>query len=131
MEEEKKPKNGKRVWINEEGIICFSLGESPTEEEIFSALDEGEEVLRSFKGEKKILVYTSPYLGPILSRMEIRERLTEEAGKIMGSFGDMRIAIFGGDAVSRTITSFIIRVSGAKNVEVFSDEDKALAWLKE
>jgi hypothetical protein len=40
-------------------------------------------------------------------------------------------AIFGMNAVSRVIASFVIKFAGVTNVQQFATENEALAWLKE
>jgi hypothetical protein len=42
-----------------------------------------------------------------------------------------KTAIFGLTVIPRAIAKFIIVASGVKNIKVFSDEKKALKWLKE
>jgi len=129
MSEENKEK--KMVWVDDKGIICLNLGEKPSEEDIYKLLDELLKVFRESKRKPKILIYVIPYLGPMLSNMELREKLIDEAKAILAENELDKVAVFGGDAVSRTITSFIIRMSGFGNIEVFDNEEKAREWLGE
>ena len=129
MAEEKQEK--KMVWIDDKGIICLNLGEKPSEEDVYKLLDELVRVFEDIGRKPKILIYVIPYLGPMLSNMELRERLIDEAKAILAGHELDKVAVVGGDAVSRTITSFIIRMSGFDNTEVFDNEEKARRWLEE
>lgn len=137
---ENKKKNGGQkngpgktggVWINKDNIICLGIGQSPTKEDIENVIDEVEKILKELKGQGKVLIHTSPYLGPVLSGAGFRKKLAEKTKKVFKEIGFKKIAIFGGDMMSRTITMFIISASGIKDMRVFKKKEKALEWLKQ
>jgi hypothetical protein len=129
MTEENKEK--KMVWVDDKGIICLHLGDRPSEEDVYKLLDELLKVFRESQQKPKILIYAIPYIGPVVSNMKLRERLIDEAKAILAKNELDKVAVFGGDAVSRTITSFIIRMSGFENMKAFDNEEEARRWLRE
>ena len=137
---EDKKKNGEQkngpgktgdVWINKDDIICLGTGQSPTKEDIINVIDKVEKILKRRKGQGKVLVHSSPYLGPVISGAGFRKKLAEKTKKLFKEIGFKKIAIFGGDMMSRTITMFIISASGIKDMKVFKEKKKALEWLKQ
>lgn len=120
-----------KTFIREEdGIIFLGTGESLSKEGYLIMMDQVIEKLRKYKGTGRVLVHAAKHT-PSLADSENRKMFAERVKEIFNEVGFKRVAIFGGDIFSRTITSFIIFASGIKDIKVFKKKEEALSWLKE
>ena len=127
-------KERKVSWIGKKGIINVDLdvvlSKGTTPEDVEVILQEIKDLIESVPGKKRLLVKLTPYLGASMRASQFRKKLAE---KIKYHFKKPlfdKAAVYGGDVISRTITSFILKGSGLKNVKVFKIKEDSQEWLK-
>lgn len=135
--EEKDIKNNKeenkddRVWLGAPGIIYVEIIDKPNKESVVELFEKIVEMLRAFPIRKKLLVHINQFTifaSPSLWRKEVANKAITATKEL----GFERIAVYGGDIISRTVGSFIMTAAvGIKNVKLFKTQIEALKWLKE
>jgi hypothetical protein len=118
------------IWVDEDGIINIIIAMENPAEETEGLLEKVRTTIRASSGKARILVDIS---GPILGHMrssQARKGVTEEIKEWLNRAKFEKAAVFGGDTIRRTITSFVITATGMKNVRIFGTREDALRWLK-
>jgi hypothetical protein len=128
---EVKQINEREIWIGEN---IFSLGEDnilyetivgESDDEMGIALEEATNKLKKMvKGKVDILVDVNRAGKPTHKTRE-RARKSFEDEKVG------KVVLFGMNPVGRVITSFVMGVTGKKDMRLFKSKDEALVWLKE
>ena len=118
------------VWIDKDGIINILVSMKNPAENIIDLLEEVKEALFNIGERAKILVDIS---GSILGHMrssQLRKGVAKNISEWREKVNFEKAAVFGGDAIRKTITSFVITASGLKKVKVFETKEEAVKWLK-
>ena len=119
-----------KVWIGKDGILNIVIRMKDPEENIIDLLEEVKRVLSTLGNRVKILVDIS---GPVLGHMrssQLRKGVAKNVNEWRQKVNFEKAALFGGDAIRRTISSFVITATGLKNIKVFETKEEALKWLK-
>jgi len=113
----------------EEGIIYVTVPKIITEEKIWNLVEEIKEALVRNPDNRKILIEMKT-VSPVRSS-EFRKITADKIRAIneVGLFS--KTALFGSNILIRTIATFIIAASRAKNIKLFKTKEEALKWLKE
>ena len=130
MEEIISKEEKSKVWIGKDGILNIVINMKNPVEDILDFLEEVKKVLSALGDRVKILVDIS---GSVLGHMRSSQLRNRAARHIRGWLEKVKfekVAIFGGDVVRRTITSFLVTATGLKNIKVFETKEDALKWLK-
>lgn len=114
---------GDRISYGDDDIVyAVSVGDCNGEKA--TACVEAMHTIITIKGKIKILV-----------DFNTCGKHTPEARKIWDTLNDLeavlKIALFGLHPVARVAASFVIGVTGKKNMRFFKTPEEALAWLKE
>jgi len=115
-----------KIWRRDDGIIAVKTGEKKwIEEDALRFKKELFEVLDKVEGKTKILGdATEAGFGPTAVARKIY-------AEIIKSPKIGKAAIFGLNKPNQVIVSFLLKVTGKKDLKVFSTEEEALKWLKE
>ena len=119
-----------KVWIGKDGILNIVISMQNPEENIIDLLEEVKKVLSALGDRVKILVDIS---GSVLGHMrssQLRKGVAKNVNEWRQKVNFEKAALFGGDAIRRTISSFVITATGLKNIKVFETKEEALKWLK-
>lgn len=126
---DKEPEGEKnKIWVGKDGILHLKVARTFIEEDVMELIKEVKETLGGFQAKAKILADMSTT--SIIRSSQFRKRTAEQIMKMAKDPGFEKAAIFGGNAVMRTIASFIIMASGVKNMKIFETREEALKWLK-
>lgn len=135
MEEGQKTKRRKteenRIWIGNYGIVNIEVGNLSSKEIVLELLKKTKEILKEFPDKNKILIDLGFFpFAPSIHTSSFRKQVAEGLKDIIKEASSKRVAVFGGDIVKRTITSFVIIASGIKSIKVLGTKEEALKWLK-
>jgi len=120
-----------KIWIKNEKIISIRLGNISSQDSISELLEEAKEILKKFPDKDRVLIDLGVFsFSPNVSSSLFRKQVVGELRGIKREAGSKKIAVFGGNVMKRTITSFVISASGIKNMKVFKTEREALNWLE-
>ena len=120
-----------KIWIKDEKIISIRLGNVSSQDSISKLLEEAKEILKKFPDKDNVLIDLGVFsFSPNVSSSLFRKQVVEELRGIKIEAGSKKIAVFGGNVMKRTITSFVISASGIENMKVFKTEREALNWLE-
>lgn len=115
-----------KIWKRDDGIVSIKTWEKQwVEEDATRFKKELFDILDAVEGNAKILAdATEAGFGPTVEARNIYADIVKspKIGKA---------AVFGLKTPNRVIVSFLIRVTGKKDLKVFSTEEEAVKWLKE
>ena len=114
-----------KVWTKDNRIIHVDIVEASAEEDIMMMLDEIIEATEKVSGKAKVLL--NVMTTSIVSSSQIRARVGEKFKKINAK--TEKVAIWGGNTLTRTIASFVITSSHLKKIKIFKTKKEALKWL--
>ncbi len=121
-------KKENKVWIGDDEIVYVKMARAVVEEDAYNLLRDIKKILQELSKKAKILIDITT--DSVIRSSSFRKRIGDEISNIAKDVGFEKVAIYGGNIVTRTIASFVILASGQKNFRVFSDRRKALKWLK-
>lgn len=129
-------KEGKKItWIRKDGVINIDLEtalyKQITPEETIDILKEIKVIIERVPRKRRVLIKMTPYLGAPAKASSFRKKLAKRVKELFQESMFDKIGIFGGDIISRTVTLFIVKATGIKNVKVFVTKEEVLKWLKE
>jgi hypothetical protein len=115
-----------KIWRRDDGIIVIKTGEKKwIEKDALRFKKELFEILDKIEGKAKILGdATEAGFGPTTAARKIY-------AEIIKSPKIGKAAIFGLSKPNQVIVSFLLNVTGKKDLKVFQTEEEALRWLKE
>ncbi len=119
-----------KIWIDKEGILNIKLFMKDTAVEVEDLLKDAKESLLTSGAKTKILVDISGVIVGHMRSSQLRKEVVKSIKEWIKEAKFEKAAVFGGDIIKRTITSFILVASGIKNIRVFETREKALKWLK-
>lgn len=128
-------KEGEKIsWIGKNGMINVdldaALSKENTPDEVEVMLKEIKDLIESVPGKRKLLIKMTPYLGSRMRASQFRKKMAEKLKQHFKKPVFDKAAVYGGDVISRTVTSFILKTSGVNNAKVFEAKEEALKWLK-
>lgn len=120
-----------KVWVKNDEIMYIRIGNLSSKKKVFGLLEKLKEILKRFSDKEKVLIDLGvfPFAPPVHSSL-FRKQVVEKLKEITKEAGYKKVAVFWGNTVKRTITSFVIVASGMKNMKVLGTEEEALKWLK-
>lgn len=124
--EKKNIQNKNKIWIGEDKIIHVDIVKVFTTDDLTMLLDEILETIDETAGRPNILL--NIITTSVVSSPKMRKEVGEKFGKI--STKVKKIAIWGGNEITRAVASFIIMSSHLKDMKVFLVKEDALNWLK-
>lgn len=123
-------KEGYQIFLNKDGIIEIKAGKD------WGSIELMEDLMNDIKkiGKEvpnKVRVLVNIETAPNIPSVSYRKNVVKMVKDTIDEIGYEKISIYGGGIIQRTVTSFLIKAIGLKNIKYFGSEEEAQKWLKE
>ena len=121
--------NNKESLSVSDNIIFLDLGKNPTLKSVEKLMNEVANKLKEIKGEGLALIKSNPDHFSLFDS-KFRKKVADKTKEILKEHRFKKTAIYGGNTLSRTATSFVLSAVGIEKVKSFKGKEEALEWLK-